>query len=293
MAKKRHHYLSKCYLQGFVKSIDDPVIWIYEKGNSNIVGSSPKNSGVQRHFYSYNTLDGKKDTDSYENFFSKIEDKIPPIFKRLHEQKDLSDEDKSWFTVFLAFFITRVPNYRKNIEDATASLIKNKIVPSLASRTKKSEVPVPEFILNGKYDITIKNPEYSLSMIGNHALEYARILHRMKWTFLGATHDYKFLTSDNPISIHNPRSNHDFFYGGGLLSRNIQVTFPISKEIAFLGTWENYKEGYIRANNASVKAIVKRTVLSASRFVYASNKSETLNKMVQKYSGIRPIIEVF
>jgi len=294
VSKKRHHYLPEFYLKGFINQSNKPKIWIYEKGNPNIICSTPKNIAVQAHYYSYNTPEGNKDTDSFESFFSKIEAKIPTIFKNIREQKNLNDEEKAWFSIFLGFSITRVPNYRKNIEDITANIIK-KILRTSAFDANKSGMQIEglhKFILNDEYNITIKNPEYSLGMIVDHAFEFGRILNLMKWSFLIATQDYKFITSDNPVFIHNPAYYRNSLYSGGLLSKNIQVTFSISKEIALLGTWKDYKEGYIKSDNNSVKAIVKRTVLSALKYIYASNKSEALNRLVQKYVGIRPIIKV-
>jgi uncharacterized protein DUF4238 len=148
-----------------------------------------------------------------------------------------------------------------------------------------------EFELEGQYDIKV-NPKFSLGMIGL-ALDFAPIPENMKWAFFVATDDYKFVTSDNPLFYFDPTCDPSSLCGGGFLSKNVEVTFSISKDLAFLGTWKNGEdEDYVKVNNNRVRAINHRTVVSASRFIFSSQKSGGLNGLVQKYKYSAPRVGV-
>ncbi len=130
------------------------------------------------------------------------------------------------------------------------------------------------------------NPQLSLDFI-LVAIRLSPVFYDMTWTFLRATDDYKFVTSDNPIHRRTSTPSSPPFGGIGLLNKNIEVTFPISKDLAFLGSWKD-KKGYVQLNNKLAKEVTQRTIMSASRFVFASLKSDRLNRLVQRCKNTEP-----
>ena len=80
--KKRHHYVPICYLDGFTAAggrifayrKDDPFPPLYLK---------PDEIAFERYYYSQPLLDGGRDNNTIENFFSKIETTWPPIVERI------------------------------------------------------------------------------------------------------------------------------------------------------------------------------------------------------------------
>ena len=301
--KKRHHYLPKFYLNGFVDPDNKPYIWVYEKGNPTIKKATPRDIAVEKHYYSFTTLEGNKDSETFENILSIIEGHAAPIFEKVKNHQSLDEEERVWFAAFLALTMTRVPNFRKNIEEATVQIVKkqNMIVASdrawLKSKIedleretgKKIEVSVEDlqrFILSGQYDIKL-DPQFSLRAI-SIAVDIIPLFYKMSWSFLEATKDYKFVTSDNPIFYIDPTHNPKSFYGIGLANRNIELTFPVSKDLMFLGTWSKEIEGYKILNNKFVKELNRRTISSALRFVFSSQYSKELNRLVQKYKDSSP-----
>ena len=105
----------------------------------------------------------------------------------------------------------------------------------------------------------------------------------MKWSFLTTSGSNKFVTSDNPVYYHNSVNPNQI----SIYNANIEVTFPLTKDTAFLGTRKR-EEGYYNANDDLVDIINIGTIMSASRFVFASQNTQTLSDLVQKYSNIRP-----
>ena len=116
MAKKRHQFVPRFYLKGFINLHDVPYIWIYEKGNPKIIKATVENIAVHKHYYSFLTSSGDKDSETFENAFEKIEDKAASIFQKIKNYETLNDQDRGLFANFLAITMTRVPNYRKDIE---------------------------------------------------------------------------------------------------------------------------------------------------------------------------------
>lgn len=305
--KKRHHYIPRFYLDGFVDPHNKPYIWVYEKGSPNIIKATARNIAIQKNYYSVATSEGEKDSEVFENALAELEGRAAPIFQKIRNHESLNGQERSLFSIFLAFTMTRVPSHRENIEKATGEFMK-KMSIILASnpagfksmiekferdRGNKIGMSVEElrkFMLEGQYDITT-DPQFSLGMIPMMAKSLIPIFYKMDWAFLEATDDYKFVTSDNPLSYFDPTHDPRSFYGVGLLSRNIEVTFPISKDLLFFGTWGKFK-GYKKLNNKLVKEMNGRTVISALRFVFAPQYSDGLNRFVQKYKDSSPRIKV-
>jgi hypothetical protein len=304
--KKHHHYLPEFYLKRFIDPNNKPYVWVYEKGGRRIRKASANDIAVQKHYYSFTTVEGERDTCSFENLFAKTEEHTAPIFAKIEAQQDLTDEDRSWFATFLAFTLTRVPNYRENVERLIGETIREILISSAVDPKRfesmvrrfeeKTEVkigiPLKDYrklILDGQYEV-IPSAAISLELV-LLAEKLVPIFWNMKWIFIRATPDYKFVTSDNPLSRYDPEPSPPPFNGVALASKTVQVTFPISRELALLASWKG-REGHIRGHNSQIKEITRRTIMSASRFVFSSVKSDTLDRLVQKFKYTAPKLVV-
>jgi len=302
--KRRHHYLPEFYLRGFVDPDNEPYLWIYEKGDTEIRKASPKDAAVLRNYYSFTTPEGEKDSETFEDFLAEIETQVAPILQKIQAEESLEQAERQWFALFVALIMTRVPNWRENSEKGFAQVIKkcNKVwaahdegfrtwVAGFETSTgKKINTSIEELqktFLEERYDLKV-NPQLSLDFI-LLAVKLSPVFYDMTWSFLKATDDYKFVTSDNPIHRRTSTPGPPPFAGVGLLNKNVELTLPISKDLAFLGSWKDVK-GYVQLNNQMVREITRRTVLSASRFVFAPLRSQALNRLVQKCKDTAPKI---
>jgi hypothetical protein len=281
MTKKRHHYLPEFYLDGFVNPHNGPYMWVYEKGDPKIRKASVKDVAVQKHYYSFVTPEGQKDSETFENFLAFIENNVAPVFQKIKKQEILSEEERSWFAIFLASLVTRVPNFRESIEESAAEVIR-RINLKMASDTEgfksmirnfenetgsKVNLPIEDlqkFILDGEYKIKV-DPQFSLSMM-TLINDFSPIFHKMNWTIF-ISDDHKFVTSDNPLFYNDPTHDPRSPFGVGFLSKNIRLTFPVTKELALLATWSRGKDFYSRATNKLVRATNRRTIQSALKFI--------------------------
>lgn len=305
----RHHFVPQFYLQGFVDPENPPFMWVYRKDGDQIIKSSVKDTAVHSHYYSFDTKSGARDSQSIEKFFSELEGNTATVFKKILNKEALNNDERSIFSAFLAFTFTRVPNYRENMVNKPTGQLMKKVHIMMASDKDRFEAHIRKFeadtgnkvdmpleelrqyILKGNYDVKVGNPGYSLSFLLRTAEDLIPIFHQMHWAFLETSDDMYFLTSDNPLyymdSTHKPGS----FYGVGLLNKSIEVTFPISKNLMFLGTWEG-SEGYLPATEKIRDILNRRTITSAKDFVFAPENSIELSKLVQKYKGSAPRMTV-
>ena len=305
--KRRHHYLPVFYLKGFVDPHNEPYIWLYEKGNPDVKKATARHIAVKKDYYSFATPEGNKDSETFENVLARIEGGVAPVFGKIRNHKKLDGQEKRLFSLFLAFIMVRVPNFRENIEKMLGEMAK-KMNMILANNSrnframiekferdtgKKIGMPVEEFrkfVAEGQYDIRA-TPQFGLGMAAEMAISLAPIFFEMNWTFLETTGDHKFVTSDNPVSYIDPAHDPKSFYGVGLLNKDIEVTFPISRDLMLLGMRKNFKGDKI-VTNEIVRDRNRRTVVSALRFIFASQYSNGLSRLVQKHKDSAPRMKV-
>jgi hypothetical protein len=310
MAKKKHHYIPKFYLDGFVDL--DGFIWIYDKDMEKMFRQKSEAAAYEKDYFSFINLEGGKDSETIENFIASLESISAETIKKILASRSIDElnvVDKSKFALFVALMMVRIPNYRRNIESGFAEISKRVLMFSAANkqffestlrrieeeRGKKIDIPIEELrqtALNpDKHYIFETNPTVSLEMALDHLKELHSLFYNMKWAFLKAGNDYKFLAGDNPLYYFDPTHDHNSFYGVGLANDNIEVTLSLSKDICAFGSWK-HREGYMQVNNQLIKHINRRTVIAARRYVFASTDSEVLKNFVIKYKNSAPRLKV-
>lgn len=306
----RHHFIPQFYLKGFADPQNPPFIWVYRKDSGDIIKSSVKDAAVHKHYYSFKSqVSGTRDSQTLEKWLGDIEASVSKIYRKIINKQKINNLERSRFSTFLALTLTRVPNYRENmINKPTAQLMKRIQTISASSRRRfeiqmkqyekdtgtKLSVPVEQlrqYILKGNYDIKVTNPGYSLGFMVETAQDLAPIFHKMNWAFLEITNDKYFLTCDNPLYYTDPTHKPNSFYGVGLMNREIEVTLPLSKELALLATWKGLT-GYHTATKKIRDTINGRTIISAQNFVFAPEKSIKISRTVKRFKGSSPKMKV-
>src|SRR2546423_15005720 len=100
--KKRHHYVPRFYLNGFIDPVNEPFIWVYQKGESQIIKATAENIALEKHYYSFTSPTGEKDSETFENALSEMEGKAAPIIAKIKRGQTLNEDDRAVFAVFLA-----------------------------------------------------------------------------------------------------------------------------------------------------------------------------------------------
>ena len=304
MQKKRHHFIPVFYLEGFVDPYDQTHLWIYDKDCGEIRDASPRDAGLQKHFYSFTTPEGERDSVSFENALAQIEGQVATSWRKIINREAIDDADREIISSFLSLMMTRVPVYRHNIERLDAALVKSaasflasqgvllaKIRAEYEREGRKPPNNLEDIVkrfLGGEYEVEVE-PQVSLTEV---TTEFSLIFSEMNWTYFITKGKYPFVTSDNPLSYIDPTHDARSPYGVGLINANIEVTFPVSRDIALVATWKRLGKTYQKGTDRLVKEINYRTIMAASRFVYSSQRSDGFNRLVHRYRGSEPKIVV-
>ena len=81
-------------MDGFIDPHNKPYIWIYKKGNEDIIKATSRDIAVEKHYFSYRTPNGSRDSNTLVNALEKIEGNTASVFKKIREEISLSAEDK-------------------------------------------------------------------------------------------------------------------------------------------------------------------------------------------------------
>jgi len=307
--KKKHHKQPVFYLKGFTNS--EGLLFVYNKDSGNVFESTPEAIAYENDYFTFTNPLGDKDSESFENYIAAIENNTAPVIKKILDEQVITEKEKSGFALFVASMFLRASNFRRNAEDLYAQMRKFKI-QAIASDKDKFHEAFKDFNLK-EYEKNNPKPIKTLEELRQlilHADEYFKfsteplaslqiilaeidrltvLFYNMKWCFLKATDNFKFITGDNPVSYGDPTAG---LLHKALMRRNTQVTIPLSKKIVAYGTWRPIKESaYIQVKDRDVKGFNRNTVVATEAFVFASFKDPVFQKFVTKHKGSAPAMK--
>ena len=260
---------------------------------------------MENNYYSFLQTNGEKDQESFEKLFSMIETKASEIITSVKKQKKLTEEEIDWFSIFIALFRLRVPKWRRFTEEAILRILEKfaremvidpERLKRIVSRFEENTGEIfdiqldklREMVLSNKLKFSLKNHDISLLLMSNLLFSSAEMLAQMNWAFLETHSRFSLVTCDNPIFYNDPFRDNQSIYGLGLATKTVELTLPVTKNIALLMTWDNNKQGYYKINQETAKSINHRTIASADRFIYAGTMTNELKKIINKYNKITP-----
>ncbi|PWQ97922.1 DUF4238 domain-containing protein [Leucothrix arctica] len=303
MAKDNHHYVPQGYLRGFTIEGEKSLIWEYDKNTGEISrqAKSIRYICAKHHYYAQKREDGSNDHESMENAFCKIEDESPRVIKKIKfpgtgNKVILTDEERVILSFFAAIQLFRVPSFREGINETYQKLMEMSFGHIVAKSKADGTLPkkIEELHERGEIEIDIE-PFVSLRPMINMATEGAARLQEKIWSFAVPADGMTFVTSDNPVYFQVPEEYReevgDHF---GPMHPLSEVTLPLRKDLMliFSPSIKRTSSQYNILDCASVQLdkfdtrnMNKRTTLAAAQYVYSSEKSETLARMVGKLKG--------
>ncbi|HKV41223.1 MAG TPA: DUF4238 domain-containing protein [Blastocatellia bacterium] len=288
---KKHHYSSQFYLGGFVDPTNPPEIWVYRKEDGRVFSSGSEAFGFENHYNTFINAKGERDSSSIERMLCKIEGMAGDAIRTIRSRQLPSPEERLMFCAFVGIMILRTPRYRKEFQEETAEFLRmigkdsvqdlDKLRRDVARYEKEtlqelgsSVEELQRCVLEDELTWVVSGSE-SLRMFGVFD-ELADILYRMRWTYVERPPETGFISSDSPVvQIPEPPEY-------GLMDQRIQITFPLSSDLACIGTWGNPREEcFGRATEEIAGIINRRTAKSATREVYASENSDAILRLLQ------------
>ncbi len=302
--KLKHHFIPISYLTAFCDQ--DGMVWAYKKClDSEPHRAKPENTAFANKFYALYLDDGSEDTNTFENALADIVDNgnTAGALKGLRSGQPPSFDDRQRLSIFFGFMLVRTPSYRSFYEkqrNKELNLDIKKIVTNKddfknwtdSYQSISNEVfsddeidQIRKEILNDKHPMEIHS-NFILNHIYKLGFDIAKLLVGMRWLLIRAPNNSFFLTSDNPVVVFNP--NFLGCWTAELAMKDTEFFIPISKEMGLLivqSREEKLESQIVETNQHFVNEQNNRIIFMASKFIYASQKSDKIIKMIQNVNS--------
>jgi hypothetical protein len=299
---KDHHFVPEMHLKHFADA--QGMVWTYHKENGNITRAVPRETGVQRNFYSVELEPGQYN-DDLEECLGLVESNSTPIYEKLLLGEIPQGDERGHFAWFLATMYARTPGMVRTFAEMMgrrAGMISAMMVTSRENFDRAIDMTEEEL---GPLDPTmrdrmfefVKDPSnYTIDVrrsIGVGALTIskgmAEIFYKMGWSLLKPAEKSEFfITSDHPVTRIVPEMPNSFFGDGGFMHSKVLVTFPLSPDRLLIMTWgPDVRSGPIPIQRGMLHSQNKQRAFFAEPQIYADRQSAGIQALVKKYKNRR------
>jgi hypothetical protein len=302
---RRQHYVQCAYLAHFASPVANGSgsIWTYDKHGNSPRLQSLKDTGLEKDIYSIKHP-GVKTPDILErDVFTKIENVGYPVLKSLVKEKkrpSLDAEAVGRLSGYLVAAHLRVP---RNIDSAKQVMegVSIELLKAMSRDPKKvkeawemlKERLPGETLIEEEVKDLLENPEKHVKveieqpfpLLANLMLlsELARELISMRWSVWDSPKDGFFVTGDSPLIVFAQMDSGLAIFGGGFCLPQVQIHFPISPtRCLFLSRTK--APAYMKVSKSQIDEVNRRCIAMAERFVFASRRSNRIQKLVEKYA---------
>ena len=127
------HYIPRYYLSGFTQKSKPPLIWVYEKGSSQVFATQIKNVGHETYYF----------PDNFETYLAnEIETPANIVLRKIRERKIITAKNKIILSNYIVVLWKRVPESKERLKEEA---------PKISDEIKKKLFKKIE-------DFKIKNP---------------------------------------------------------------------------------------------------------------------------------------
>ncbi|MCX6376387.1 MAG: DUF4238 domain-containing protein [Armatimonadetes bacterium] len=284
----KQHLIPKFYLRGFA----DPgrprgEVWIRRADRPTWEAKHPGAIAWKPDYY---TLVGKDGDTSYlvEEMLYDVEDATAKLMRhKLLKREALSNEERNALSLFVAMMKVRVPANHRRISDFYSGIATKLLAmmhheytkrPSSLEAMKERERQrmgrcdwaelKPEDLDPSHFSEIVPTHQSVIRRSFEHMFKFADVLLQMGWTFYVSESPDFFITSDNPVHIVDTSNAHTL-YGGGLLSKDVNVTLPLTKSMALVAGWRQQGDQFAQAPTAVVGEINVRSARCATGILVA------------------------
>jgi hypothetical protein len=293
---KGQHKVPRTYLEAFTNA--DGRFWV-ANDQLKIYPAKPHNVLTERDFYTVRFPSGGGTLLIETEFLGGIESAYAEIYRtKLKDQKALTEHEKGVMAIFVASMLERSPRRREAMQQFFDEVTSKtgamqaavdamtpeeraefgKRQPPVSEESHKNSIPASEFVRLGK-DV----PSLHSSEIPRMVAFTAPILFDMKWGFMpreSSTGD-PFITSDSPAVLVNPSIPYDSFWGPGLGQKDVEITIPLSPDLALLIGWQiEYDLMYIPVATETVSELNRRLMRQSDTLI--SNDKTVLERQAER-----------
>ena len=147
-------------------------------------------------------------------------------------------------------------------------------------------IPIIFFVVMAALPAGVHNPYY-LDVLINIFLSYLLTAHRirsMAWTFHHTDEEHRFITSDNPMQVYDPKNPHSVD-----LDDERYETFrgvcPLSQEVCWEGELSQSETRYVYCDEAKAAQLNTLQARGAARYVIAPTKDFPASDVIHHPRG--------
>jgi hypothetical protein len=301
---KEQHFVPKFYLKRFAD--EKGFIEVLDLENRRIGGRRPFGSVCSDEYF-YGIETGKFDEigQEVEDFFKVLEDRLAPRYNKFVDKvinyEQVTDEDLYYASCVMSMLWIRSKYFRENINRIGKEMYKkiNEMRAShqnfeeymknlIKERGAEKEISdediklYKETLLSGDYDLKFSNKSHLLFL--KEIQGFANLFFAKNWRAYFVPDDYRFITSDTPVSEQVPKTTD--FLGAGFPDRNhyLALSPRVIIELVYSISGKKFKRKTINRADA-VNFNLLRTSLSLE-YCYGQRRDE-LEEMIRiaKYNN--------
>lgn len=114
--KRKHHFLSKFYLEGFCDS--QGMVWMYKKSKPDCPTSAkPKNTAYEKGLYHIEPNENIDDINFIEDLLAEeVESKAANALKKLRDKQFPQVDEREQLSLFFGTLMIRTPGYLRHLQ---------------------------------------------------------------------------------------------------------------------------------------------------------------------------------
>lgn len=266
----RHHFVPEFMLRRFRGSRSKGGrLYQLDKTTGACDVVSPKEAGWAESLYAVESIDGQHD-GLIEGFFGLAENFAKPALDRLRTCT-LDDDGRSDIAFLIAIQEQRVPGALDDLREFISHAGATHAAVELANlkgskRDRRLGQEAYQALVEGRVEIgathhhTLELVPWAIVMLGSR-------IYSLPWTLL-QTSDHHFVTSDRPVTMHDPAPPNAWSGLAWQSSPTVAATVPISSRMCLRVAQMDQRRFSTRKAERQVDRINLRTYGWAQRYVY-------------------------
>ena len=289
-AKKRHHFISVTYMEGF--TADDGRILAYRLAKPDQPHPKrPEEAAFSNHYYSQIREDGTRDDNGFEDLWGAIETVWPETMRAVHTGR-VSPAVSFNLLGMVAISHVRVPAARQRHELLLAAKLRAQVVGA----EKIGLLPEELKRYAGQLDTVPVgiNPQQSILSMKEDFLALGELCFKLGFEVLHNQTDLPFITSDNPVCLYDPSIppglRRPYEYEG-----QVELLFPLDRKTMLRGSNRlGPTNQVVRHGKLTDIDRVRKYNATVARFAYAEvlARDRSSQDAIVRHAGKCPTIEM-
>ena len=281
---RRHHFIPQFLLRAFLASGGTTVL-VRDLATNEAVWRRPRSVAWLKDFYRVDVPG--LNLDAVEGDLSKIESVAAEVLRKIDSDRALPEgDDREALMIFMALMALRVPAFRQAYTDPMTQIVKDlaRMVTSSEERWNAflekageragrlsglSHDQATEVVQKGEFHVEF-GTTYHVELMLRQLPSTAALLGQRQWSLVVAgAGTGGFITSDLPVYL-GWTSPTQTFFSPGLGLQGTEVAFPISRQLALVGSWEG--PGRVAVfDRRGVAEINNRILMQAPSIIVSAN----------------------